>query len=535
MSILFTGVFVYDADEVSGMYGPTDVYVDGTVIDTIGADARSAFERGREGAAASGVEPTGASAASDAPGGTTMTGSSRVIDGGGHHLLVPGLINAHFHSPANHLKGSLPSLPLELFMLYESPADPALAPTPREAYLRTMLAALEMLRTGTTTVQDDAFLMPYPTPDIIDAVMQAYADCGIRASVALDQPELSEAEKLPFIAEGADEALLRGLGRPAPLDAAGLLEAYAHLIERWHGAEDGRLTAAVSISAPQRVSPEYFGALDELSRLHHIPLFAHMLETKVQRTLADDQPRFGGRSLVQYTADLGLLSDRMNVIHAVWVDDTDLRLIAESGATVAHNPVSNLRLGSGVAPYRRMRDHGVTVSLGIDEAICDDSANVWGVVKATGLIHNVSGLDSDQWPRADEVLDSLWRGGASALLQSDRLGMLEEGYLADLAMLDLHSNAFTPFNDLRGQLVYCESGTSVRLTVVNGEVVFENGALTRVDEEALLAEAREFFARKLPVIERARRAEDRVFGHYQAMVRRAAATDVGMTRWIGNA
>src|SRR5260370_6254771 len=111
--------------------------------------------------------------------------TARIVEGGGRSLLVPGLINAHFHSPANHLKGSVRSLPLELFMLYESPGDPDLAPTPREAYLRTMLAAIEMLKTGTTSVQDDAFLMPYPDPAIIDAVLSAYRDSGIRATVAL--------------------------------------------------------------------------------------------------------------------------------------------------------------------------------------------------------------------------------------------------------------------------------------------------------------------------------------------------------------
>jgi 5-methylthioadenosine/S-adenosylhomocysteine deaminase len=547
VNTLFTNVYVYDADSAAGMFGPTDVFVQSRRISTIGADARAAFERAGSASehAGSVVERTrsafdrAGSAGDRATSALDHTRSDpnpaqRVIDGAAHHLLVPGLINSHFHSPANHLKGSLPSLPLELFMLYESPADPALTPTPREAYLRTMLAALEMLRTGTTTVQDDAFLMPYPTPEIIDAVMQAYADCGIRASVALDQPQLSEAEKLPFITETGDSALLATLNKPAPMNAEGLLEAYDYLLSRWHGAEDHRLTAAVSISAPQRVSPDYFEALDDLSRTHRLPLFAHMLETKVQRTLAENQPRFGGRSLVKYTADLGLLSDRMNVIHAVWVDDADLALIAESGATIAHNPVSNLRLGSGVAPFRRMKDFGITVSLGIDEAICDDSANLWGVVKTAGLIHNVAGLDSDQWPSAADVLECLWHGGASAMLQAHQLGAVREGSLADLTLLDLHSSAFTPFNDLRGQLVYCESGGSVRLTMVNGDVVFENGRLTRVDETALLDEARELFAQKLPVIERARRAEDASFVHYQAMVRRAAATDVGMTRWIGN-
>jgi 5-methylthioadenosine/S-adenosylhomocysteine deaminase len=506
MNTLFTNVYVYDAESTSGMFGPTDVLVEGNRIATIGKQARGRF------------------------GGS----GGREIDGHAAHLLVPGLINAHFHSPANHLKGSLPSLPLELFMLYESPADAELTPTPREAYIRTMLAALEMLRTGTTSVQDDAFLMPYPTPDIIDAVMRAYADCGIRASVALDQPELCEADKLPYIARDASPEFRAALTTPAPMDSAGLLAMYDYLLSTWHGAQGGRLTAAASISAPQRVSVEYFEAIDDLSRRHHIPLFAHMLETRVQRKLASEQPRFGGRSLVQYTADLGLLSERMNVIHAVWVTDDDLSLIADSGAVIAHNPVSNLRLGSGVAPFRRMKDFGITVALGIDEAICDDSSNLWGVVKTAGLIHNVTGLDSDAWPKASEVLDSLWRGGASAMLQAHQLGAVREGYLADLTMLDLHSSAFTPLNDLRGQLVYCESGASVRLTMVDGRVVFDDGRITTVDERALLDEARDLFAQKLPVIERARRQADAVHPHYQAMVRQAAAADLGMNRWVGN-
>ena len=503
---LFADVFVYDAESPSGMIGAVDVLVRGNRIAAVGTDVRS------------------------------LAGAvDRVVEGGSRHLLVPGLINAHFHSPANHLKGSLRSLPLELFMLFESPADEALTPSPREAYLRTMLAALEMLRTGTTTVQDDAFIMPYPTPEIIDAVMQAYADCGIRASVALDQPELPDIEKLPFLGAMASAPgdPLAPMRVAAPLDRAGLLEMYDHLISTWHQAENGRLTAAVSISAPQRVSPEYFEALDALSSEHRIPLFAHMLETKVQRALSADGERFGGRSLVQYTSGLGLLSDRVNVIHAVWVDDHDLELIAEAGAVIAHNPVSNLRLGSGVAPFRRMKDFGITVALGIDEAICDDSANLWGVVKTTGLIHNVSGLDSDVWPTAAEVLDSLWRGGASAMLQDDRLGAVREGYLADLALLDLHTLPFTPLNDVRGQLVYCESGTSVRLTMVDGRIVFENGRLTTVDETALLDEARELFARKQPLIAEARRSAGAVEPLFHSIVRQAANADLGMNRWIG--
>lgn len=504
-STLFSNVFLYDATSASGMAGPSDLLVESDRIAVIGSGARA-----------------------------RITDQTLLVDGHMRHLLVPGLINAHFHSSANHRRGSLPSLPLELFMLYESSADPRLIPTPREAYLRTMLAALEMIKSGTTAVQDDAFLMPCPTPEIVDAVMQAYADCGIRATVALDQPDLPEFEKLPYLESFTDPTVRAALKSPAPLGRTGLLEMYDYLIRSWHGAGDGRLGAAVSVSAPQRVSTEYFEALDDLSRSHSIPLFTHMLETKAQRALATEQPRFAGRSLVRYTADLGLLTERTNVIHAVWVDDADLELIAEAGAVIALNPISNLRLGSGVAPFRRMKDLGIRTALGTDEAICDDSANPWGAVKMTGLIHNISGLDSDQWPTAAEVLDSLWQGGAAAMLKSDQLGCLEEGYLADMALIDLDTLAFTPLNDLRRQLVYCESGTSVRLTMVAGRVVFGNGRVATVSEQAIIDEARAVFTEKQAAIKQANQYADLQYPQYQSMVRTAAAADLGMNRWVGN-
>jgi 5-methylthioadenosine/S-adenosylhomocysteine deaminase len=496
VTVLFRQVYVYDADAPDARTGPVDVLVEGDRVSAIGAH----------------LAPAGV----------------RIVEGGGRHLLVPGLINAHFHSPANHLKGAVRSLPLELFMLYESPADPALIPTPREAYLRTMLGAIEMLQRGVTTVQDDAFLMPYPDPQIIDAVASAYRDSGIRAFLALDQPELTEAEKLPFTTE-LDETAAFHL--PAPADADVLLDAYDHLIGTWHGAADDRIRAAVSISAPQRVSLDYFAALDDLAERYRLPLYAHMLETKTQRTLITEQPRFAGRSLVQFTAGAGLLKPHTNVIHAVWVDDGDLDAIAEAGSTVVHNPVSNLRLGSGVAPWRAMLDRGIPVALGTDEAICDDSVNVWTVAKAAGLIHNISGLDSDEWPTPAEILDALWRGGARATRRGD-LGAIAPGMLADLTLVDLHAVAFTPLNDLREQLVHCEDGRDVVMTMVAGKVVAERGHVTSVDEAALLDEAREVFAAKAPALRAARAGADALFPAYQHIVRRAAATDVGFSRWV---
>jgi len=484
------------------------------------------------------VQPTQA-AARPAPGAARLapdparpaadTAGERHIDATGH-LLMPGLVNAHFHSSANHLKGSLDGLPLEIFMLFETPADGA-RNDPRAAYVSTLLGAVEMLKSGVTTVLDDAFFVPMPSPDAIDAILQAYADSGMRASVALDQPNVPEIDKLPFLEALLPPDLRARAQAPAPMDAAGLLTCYRHLIERWHGAAGGRLRAAISCSAPQRVTVEYFRALDALSQEHHLPFFVHVLETKLQRVLGEE--KFGG-SLVRYVEGLGLLSDRLNIIHAVWVDEYDMDLIARSGAVVAHNPISNLRLGSGVMPFRALMDRGIPICLGSDEAITDDSINMWNVAKLAGLVHNLNGGDYARWPKANEILDCLIQGGARAMRLPKPIGEVAVGHQADLILVDLDTLPFTPLNDLKRQLVYCEPGTSVRMTMVAGNVVYENGKVVGLDERALRAEAREIAARRAAADASEADSAARWLPYYRDMYMKAASRNVGMQRWIGN-
>lgn len=456
--------------------------------------------------------------------------SDKVIDGAGN-LLMPGLINGHFHSAVNHMKGRLPSLPLEIFMLYECPELEVLRPTPREAYLRTMLGCIEMLRSGTTSVQDDCFFVPSPDPDIIDAVAQAYVDSGIRARLALDQPELSELEKLPFLRDILPADMRAQLSAPQGVAAPALLESYAHLIDTWHGAADGRIKAAVSCSAPQRVSPDYFVQLDDLSLRHDLPFYAHMLETRLQRVFGEECLQ--GRSLVQYTHDLGLLSNRMNVIHAIWVDDADIDLLAASGATVAHNPNSNLRLGSGIMRWRDMQDRGVPLCLGVDEAIADDAINMWSVMKTAGVIHNLSDWDYTRWPQAREVIEAATEGGGRAMREPG-LGTLDIGAPADVILLNLKALPFVPLNDLPRQLVHCELGQSVLLTMVAGQVVAEGGRLTTIDEDAILAEASAFFAGKKQAMDLADQQVEKYLPHYREMYRRAGSYHLPFERRVPN-
>jgi 5-methylthioadenosine/S-adenosylhomocysteine deaminase len=453
------------------------------------------------------------------------------IDADGH-LLMPGLINGHFHSSVNHLKGTLDSLPLEIFMLYESPPQ-ASAIEPRTAYVRTMLGAMEMLKSGVTSVLDDAFFVPVPSPDVIDAVMQAYADCGIRAALALDQPNVPELDKFPFLADLLPPALRARAAAPAPMDCDGLLTCYQHLIDRWHDHDNGRLRAAVSCSAPQRVTTDYFQSLDELSRNYGLPLFVHVLETKLQRVLGEE--RLGGRSLIRYVHDEGFLSERLNIIHGVWLDEADMDLIAAAGSVIAHNPISNLRLGSGIMPFQKLRSRGIPICLGTDEALTDDAVNMWAVAKMAGLIHNLSAIDYQTWPTAGDVLDCLIRGGARAMRPARPVGQITAGHQADLILIDLDTLAFTPLNDLRRQLVYCENGSSVRLTMVAGEIVYEQGKTTRVDEAALRGEAREIAARQRSTHAAVHDEAATWLPYYRQMYLQAAARDVGMWRWAGEA
>lgn len=493
--VLFRDVRLLALEADDGLSAPTDLLTEGGRIASIGVAA-------------------------------PPTEGTRVIEGNGN-LLMPGLVNAHFHSSVNHMKGRLPCLPLEIFMLYESPALDVLASTPREAYLRTMLGCIEMLRTGTTTVGDDCFFVPKPTPEIIDAVCQAYADSGIRATVALDEPELSELEKLPFLDELVPEALRGPLSKRPETGRTQLLGLVRHLIDTWHGACDGRIRAAVSCSAPQRVSPEYFADLDALSRAHDLPFFAHMLETRLQRVLGAE--KFGGRSLVHYTHDLGHLSERMLVIHAIWVDGHDLDLIAEAGATVAHNPNSNLRLGSGIMPFRAMRDRSIPVCLGVDEAIADDAVNMWSVMKTAGMLHTTTGSDYDRWPAAREILACATGAGGRAL-RIPGLGTLAPGAPADLVLIDLSTLSFLPLNDLPRQLVHVELGQSVRLTMVAGRIVAEDGKVISVDEAALLDEARALFGARSATLAAAEAEVAPLLPYYREMYRKASRTHVGMAR-----
>jgi 5-methylthioadenosine/S-adenosylhomocysteine deaminase len=494
MSLLIRNARVETFDARDSAYERADILVDDSTIVAIGPDL---------------LAPRGA----------------QVIDAE-NHLAIPGLVNAHFHSSANLMKGMLEALPLEIFMLYEVPPLAAGDLGGRLAYVRTMLGALEMVKLGITSVMDDAFHVPVATVESVDAICTAYRDLGMRARVAIDQPNVVEYEKYPFLAELLPDDIKRQMEQAPRQSGEELLELYHHLVAAWDGV-DGRIGAALSCSAPQRVTVPYLHALAELAEARALPFNIHVLETKLQRVLGEEKY---GRSLVRYAADEGALGAHTVVIHAIWVDDDDIALMAQTGAVVAHNPVCNLRLGSGIAPFRRWRAAGIPVCIGTDEMLADDSANLWSAIKMTGLVHTLADPLWANWPSAHEVLDVAYRGGARALGWQDRIGSLAPGMKADIAVLDLDTLAFTPLNDVKRQLVYAENGSSVRHVVIDGRVVVRDGKVVTVDEHALRREARELMRGAANASAATREAVRRLEPYYRAMVERAHARDVGLRR-----
>jgi cytosine/adenosine deaminase-related metal-dependent hydrolase len=363
--------------------------------------------------------------------------------------------------------------------------------SPRENYLAALMAAAEMLKTGTTSVLDHFWVNGGMTIEDLDAVMEAYRDVGIRAAVAPLvedlRPELEAAIK-------SDPGLASDpVDHDSALDVPHYLDMLEDFFETWHGTETGRLRCLAGPSGPQWCSEGILHGSAEIASKHQTGMHMHADETKLQALLCRD---IYGRSSISHLHEQGLLGPHVSLAHCVWVDDHDVDILAETGATVVHNPSSNLKLGSGFAPILDMKEKGVSLAIGADGSASSDNHVLFDIMKLTGLIHSAREVDHQRWLSARDVVAMGTTGGAKALGLSDELAQLKQGMLADIALLRLDTTFFTPLNDAFRQLVYCENGSSVETVIVDGEIVLEDGRLVTVDQESALAEARELWAKR---------------------------------------
>lgn len=451
-----------------------------------------------------------------------------VIDARGK-LLMPGLVNAHTHSSETFFKGRYEQMPLEIWLLYAYTYLSGSPISDRLLYLRTQLLALQSLKNGVTTLCDDFFDPMAHSIDRLGIVFQAYRDAGIRVNVSsavLDTPVL---DAMPFGHEVFPAHLSAKLKFGAPTTVADYTAYCEEAFRQFHGQAEGRLRFAITPSAPQRCTTDMLQACHALAVRHGVPLHTHLLETKVQAVAGQ---MFYGKTLLAHMHDTGTLDRHTTLAHAIWITDADIDRMGEAACSVVHNPLSNLKLGSGLAPVRKLLNAGVAMGLGTDGLSSNDSARVFDLMRFAALMHNVSGTEPSQWLTAFEVLKMATLAGARTAMLDDVTGSIEVGKAADLVLLDLNNDNFRPRNDIVKQLAYCENGSAIELVVVGGHIVVCDGQLTTARENEVWAELNELLPAYLE--EHGRwETENRVFEPYFAeVIRRCKGIDVGVQRHV---
>ncbi|WP_231637643.1 MULTISPECIES: amidohydrolase [Bacillales] len=375
--------------------------------------------------------------------------------------FMPGLINTHGHAAMSLLRGYSDDQNLQVWLEQKMwPMEGKYVDQDTRA--GSALAIVEMLRSGTT-----AFVDMY---DRMDQVAQMVDQSGIRGVltrgvIGLCPPDVQESKLAEAIAFARD----------------------------WNGKADGRITTMISPHAPYTCPPEYIERFVQAAHDYDLPLHTHMSETiaEVEQNVKD----YGLRP-VEHLDRLGFFSRPSLVAHAVHLNDAEIELLAAKGVAVSHNPVSNLKLASGIARVPDLIRAGVTVSLGTDSVASNNNLDLFEEIRMAALLHK--GVSGD--PTAIPAYEALKLGtvyGAKSIWQQDQIGSLKVGMKADFIAIDIEQPHFYPKTDMISHLVYSGSGRDVAHVWIDGRQVLKNGECTLLDEEKIRYEAQASFDRLL--------------------------------------
>jgi 5-methylthioadenosine/S-adenosylhomocysteine deaminase len=451
-------------------------------------------------------------------------GVDTVIDARGK-LIVPGLINAHYHSHDTLCRGLFEELPLEMWLLYTLPMGANRSK--EELRARTLVGAIESLRCGITTVQDMLGLVPLDEAGI-DVVVQAYRDAGIRVVFS---PMVWDIPPIAMVRDGASlpadvQDMLGTQGRPVR-EQLGFVEQQL----RRHPAS-GTLHWALAPFAPQRCSPAMLQGCAELAERHDLPVYTHVYETRGQVLIAREQFAAHQGSLIGYLDSNGLLGPRLNIVHSVWITRPEMERLAAADAGIVLNHLSNMKLKSGIAPVCDLREAGVRLGLGCDNCSGSDVQSVFQAMKLFCLLAAVS--DPEPGPAlAHEAIRHATLDNARTAGLAGKLGAIKPGYRADLVLIDLDDPAYLPYNSAARQLVYTESGRGVETVVVEGRVVVQDRKVKTIDEDALRREVAALMRHFLADYDAVVQSRKRALPFMRELHRRAWAADIGLDRFVG--
>jgi 5-methylthioadenosine/S-adenosylhomocysteine deaminase len=407
---------------------------------------------------------------------------AKVIDAR-DRLLHPGLINGHTHSHGNLAKGQVDNVTLELLLTAGSWMNGGR--TLEDKYLSSLIGAAEMVLKGCTAAYDLAAEFPMPSPEGLAAVGQAYADVGMRAVLAPMVSDISFFQAIPGLMERLPPNLQKDVARFQLVPHKASVGQMKKALHAWK--LDGKgVSLAVAPTIPHHCSREFLLACLKLAKDYETGLHSHVAESKVQVIAGYHHY---GTTLTAYLDSLGMVGPNFTVAHGVWLDGDDMKLLGDNGASVSHNPGSNMRLGNGIADMRGMLDAKVNVGIGTDGASCSDNQNMYENMRLASMASKVQGPDWQRWITTDEVLTAATAGSARALGLGDKIGKLVKGFKADIVFLDLDHVNWIPCNDPTNQIVHTEDGTAVHSVMIAGRMVVENKRLLTVDLAGLAARA----------------------------------------------
>jgi len=372
-------------------------------------------------------------------------------------VVIPGLINGHTHVPMTLFRGIADDLDLQEWLTkYIFPAE---AKNVTEDFVRagTRLGLAEMIRSGTTTYCD----MYYFEDAIADETFKAGMR-GVLGETVIDFP----------VADNKNNA-----------DAMTYVERF---VNHWKG--NALIIPAIAPHAPYTVSEDHLKAARSFSDRTGAPVVIHVSETKRE---VDDSIKSKGASPIDYLNRIGFLTDRVIAAHVVWPTAEELGLLKRLGVGVVHNPQSNMKLASGVAPVPDMLKNDLAVGLGTDGAASNNDLNLWEEMDTAAKLHKVFSKDP-KVVSAREAFEMATIRGARALHLEKEIGSIEAGKRADLVVVDLDDLNQTPFYNIYSDLVYAAKAGDVRTVIIEGRIVMRDRRLLTLNEETIKADARRY-------------------------------------------
>jgi cytosine/adenosine deaminase-related metal-dependent hydrolase len=401
-----------------------------------------------------------------APSGTIEPAGAQRLDASGC-LVLPGLTNAHTHSPENLAAGFCDGLQVDawrdaVWARLDHLSD-------EEIRLAVSIGAAQSIRCGVTAIVDHFRQTPMSI-EAVESACAAYESTGLRVMLAVML---------------RDRVGSRGnlIGAPTgggPLPIGGVRDLWTAVAER-HSSRS-RVAMCLGPSSPVRCSDAMLEAAVELARRHALYLHTHVAETRAE---ADAAQEIYGCRMVRHLDDLGFLGSRTSLAHCVWVDDEEIGSIARSGAVAVHNPISNMALGTGIAPVRSMIDAGAPVALGTDGAASNGAQDIWETAKAAALLARCNTPEPEKWLTARQCLMLALDGGRRIF----GLGppAVVENSVADIAVFPVPERSLEEFFDPVRALVY-GARSRARHVLVAGDPILVDGTIVSFDEPALMAE-----------------------------------------------